>query len=282
MAIKRSKHEAQASKARLQMFEAKQELEVLKTARRNRDNRFALIVSASAIAVVVALQFGYFSFGPGASQATPSASKDVLALPSKTFAQNATWSGKIWMNASKLEISIDGNNAPQAASNFIYLAGKKFYDGTTCHRLTNKGVFILQCGDPNGDGTGGPGYSFGPIENAPNLQTITQNGQAMKAGLYKAGTIAMARQGNNGESQGSQFFIVYKDSYFSNDQAGGYTVFGKVTMGLTSLAGEVAKGITDGANDGKPLGRFLIRSVDMNNTPESASPSPTKKSAGKK
>ena len=284
LAIKRSKHEAQASKARLQMFEAKQELEVLKTARRNRDNRFALIISASVVAVVVALQFSYFSFGPGAGKVTPSATKDTLALPAATLAQNATWSGNIWMNSKKLPITVDGAKAPQGVSNFIYLADQHFFDGTMCHRLTNKGVFILQCGDPKGDGTGGPGYSFGPIENAPKLTTTTVNGQSMKAGLYKAGTIAMARQSNNASSQGSQFFIVYKDSYFPNDSVGGYTVLGTITAGLNSLNSEIAKGIVGDTNDGKPKGRFALQSVDFKLKPDTASatPTPTKSAGAKK
>ena len=75
---------------------------------------------------------------------------------------------------------------------------------------------MLQCGDPNGDGTGGPGYTFGPIENVP------------KDGVYPAGTIAMANAGQP-DSQGSQFFIVYKDTTLPR---GGYTVFGQVTSGL--------------------------------------------------
>src|SRR5438067_82816 len=79
------------------------------------------------------------------------------------------------------------------------LTQQGFYTGLTCHRLTVKSLYVLQCGDPNGDGSGGPGYSFGPIENAP------------KDGVYPAGTIAMANTGQP-NSQGSQFFLVYKDT----------------------------------------------------------------------
>ena len=71
---------------------------------------------------------------------------------------------------------------------------------------------MLQCGDPNGDGTGGPGYEFGPVENAP------------KNGIYRTGVIAMARASAE-NSQGSQFFIVYGTSNFGPGT--GYTVFGE-------------------------------------------------------
>ena len=89
---------------------------------------------------------------------------------------------------------------------------------------------MLQCGDPTGTGTGGPGYSYGPVENAP------------KDDVYPAGTVAMARQGGNGNSMGSQFFLVYKDSTIPSDAAGGYTVFGKITGGLTRLEKVAAGG----------------------------------------
>ena len=100
---------------------------------------------------------------------------------------------------------------------------------------------MLQCGDPAGDGTGGPGYSYGPVENAP------------ADSVYPAGTIAMARQQQNGYSQGSQFFIVYEDTTLTPDEAGGYTVVGRVTSGLDELkAGVTDAGTADGGTDGAP------------------------------
>jgi peptidyl-prolyl cis-trans isomerase B (cyclophilin B) len=117
-----------------------------------------------------------------------------------------------------------------------------------CHRLTTAGIFVLQCGDPTatpGDennGTGGPGYSYGPVENAP------------KNDVYPAGTIAMARQGNKGSSMGSQFFLVYKDSPIPHDSAGGYTVMGKIIGGL-DVVEKVAAGGT--AQDGTAPARAI-------------------------
>jgi peptidyl-prolyl cis-trans isomerase B (cyclophilin B) len=141
------------------------------------------------------------------------------------------------VNTTKLSISLTGKKAPQAVANFVDLAGTGFYSGLTCHRLTTSGIYVLQCGDPNGDGSGGPGYTFGPLENVP------------KDGVYPAGTIAMAR-GTATNSQGSQFFIVYKDSKLP---APGYTVFGEVTGGLSALKSAItSKGTANGSTDGAP------------------------------
>jgi peptidyl-prolyl cis-trans isomerase B (cyclophilin B) len=120
------------------------------------------------------------------------------------------------------------------------LNSKNFYKDISCHRLTTAGIFVLQCGDPNGDGSGGPGYNWGPIENAPADD------------VYKEGVLAMARVGGDGSSMGSQFFIVYQDSTIPSDAAGGYTVFGKITKGLSGLDPVIKAGTADGSGDGKP------------------------------
>lgn len=266
MSSKRNKHEEHAAKARLQMFEAKQELEVIKQVRRSRDNRISVLVAAGALIAVIALQAVYFSFGPGKISATVKASTSPSAsgqysLPSAGLAQGKNWNGTLNINSYAVEISLDGAKAPQATSNFIYLASKGFFNNTPCHRLTTSGVYILQCGDPTGTGTGGPGYSFGPIENAPALSTVP--GQSLKAGFYPAGTIAMARRSGDAKSMGSQFFIVYKDSYFPNDSVGGYTIFGKITKGLSALDPIIAAGVSNGQTDGKPKQSISIASASI-------------------
>jgi peptidyl-prolyl cis-trans isomerase B (cyclophilin B) len=210
-------------------------------------------VAGIAAVVIVALAVGtqllYFSAGPGAAKASSSASPSSSAatVPPKTLAEDRTWTGTLTINDVPLGVSLDGAAAPQAVSSTVSLVQKKFYDGLTCHRLTNGGFYVLQCGDPNGDGSGGPGYSYGPIENAP------------ADNVYKAGTIAMARQGNNAQSQGSQFFIVYEDTTIPSDQAGGYTVIGHVTSGLDELKKQVTdKGIEGGKTDGAPAVKTTI------------------------
>jgi peptidyl-prolyl cis-trans isomerase B (cyclophilin B) len=157
------------------------------------------------------------------------------------------------INGIPLGVSLDGHLAPQAVSSTIDLSVAGFYNQLSCHRLTTSGIFVLQCGDPSGDGTGGPGYTYGPVENAPADD------------LYAAGTIAMARKGGDVASMGSQFFIVYKDSVIPSDAAGGYTVIGHVTSGLDRLIAEVTdKGVAGGAADGQPAIAVVIGSLTLN------------------
>jgi peptidyl-prolyl cis-trans isomerase B (cyclophilin B) len=150
-----------------------------------------------------------------------------------------------------LSLELDGANAPQATANFISLAQAGYFEDISCHRLVTQGIYVLQCGDPSGDGTGGPGYNFGPIENAPAND------------LYTQGTLAMARRGGDGSSMGSQFFIVYQDSTIPSDEAGGYTVFGKVTSGLDAVQAIAAAGTADGSTDGKPAAEVKLSNVSV-------------------
>jgi peptidyl-prolyl cis-trans isomerase B (cyclophilin B) len=113
------------------------------------------------------------------------------------------------------------------------------------------GIYVLQCGDPSGDGTGGPGYNWGPIENAP------------EADLYTEGALAMARRGGDDSSMGSQFFIVYQDSTIPSDAVGGYTIFGSITGGLDAVKAIAEAGTIDGSSDSSPLDEVLISSVSV-------------------
>jgi peptidyl-prolyl cis-trans isomerase B (cyclophilin B) len=176
-----------------------------------------------------------------ATSETPAPSDNAAQVPDPSLAQDRTWTGQISLTQGDIGIELDGAAAPQAVANFVTLAGQGFFDKTKCHRLTTDGIYVLQCGDPEGTGMGGPGYSWGPIENAP------------ADNVYPAGTIAMARQGGNAYSMGSQFFIVYGDTTIPADAAGGYTVIGTVTGGLDELNSQItSKGVEGGASDGKP------------------------------
>jgi peptidyl-prolyl cis-trans isomerase B (cyclophilin B) len=160
--------------------------------------------------------------------------------PAGSTAQGKAWKVTMTTSCGPVVLELDGTAAPQAVASTVFLSQKKFYDGAPCHRLTTQGIFVLQCGDPTGKGTGGPGYSYGPIENAPKDDT------------YPAGTIAMARQGGNGESMGSQFFLVYKESQIPSDDAGGYTIMGKITEGLDIVQKIADGGASGGSGDGAP------------------------------
>ena len=142
-------------------------------------------------------------------------------VPDPAGAEGRTWQVSLDTSQGTIGLELDGENAPQATASFLHLAREGFYDGTGCHRLLPNS--LLQCGDPTATGTGGPGYSYGPIENAPQDD------------VYPPGTLAMARQAQNGESMGSQFFLVFNSVPLPADSAGGYTVFGHITEGLEIL-----------------------------------------------
>jgi len=251
---KQNDREARQARERLRAYQARQTVHEQKVKRRKRDNWIGGIAVIVIVALAIGTQLLFFA-KPSATSASASpspSSSSAAGVPSKSIAEGRTWTGDLTINGIKLGVSLDGAAAPQAVSSTISLAQKKFYDGLSCHRLTNGGFYVLQCGDPKGDGTGGPGYSYGPIENAP------------KDDKYPAGTLAMARQSGNASSQGSQFFIVYKDTTIPSDSAGGYTVIGKITSGLDTLVADVAdKGVQGGGTDGKPAMTTKIDSFTL-------------------
>ena len=236
---------SKAAQQRVKTYEVRSSLQDSKAGLKKRDNRVAVIAGFVALAIALGSQLGYSALhqtnsASASPTATPPVSTTTGKVPDKSLAQARSWQGSLKLNSGLVSFELDGKNAPQAVSNFISLVRSGFYNGVTCHRLTTSGIFVLQCGDPKGDGSGGPGYNFGPIENAP------------ASNVYQTGMLAMARVGGNGSSMGSQFFIVYKDSPIPADAAGGYTVFGKITGGLGVVQAIAAVG-TDGAGgDGKP------------------------------
>jgi serine/threonine protein kinase len=156
---------------------------------------------------------GGCTYSPDGRQGT----KDV-GTPPVTPRYNATSATTVHTNLGAIAIELNGKKAPCTVNSFAYLAGKNFYDNTRRHRLVTQGIKVLQCGDPTGTGTGGPGYEYAD-ENLPTprsgAQTVT----------YAKGTLAMANAGPG--TNGSQFFIVYGDSELPPN----YTIFGKVTGG---------------------------------------------------
>jgi peptidyl-prolyl cis-trans isomerase B (cyclophilin B) len=253
-----------AARQRLRSYTARQTVHRTQVQRRRRDNIIAGIALLAVIVLATVAQVLYFTAGPGIPAATPTASPSPTAsssaapqansgdVPSSSIAEGRTWTGDLTINGIPLAISLDGALAPQGVSSFISLSKSGFYNGLTCHRLTTGGFYVLQCGDPKGDGSGGPDYSYGPIENAP------------ADGVYPAGTIAMARQSGNAYSNGSQFFIVYRDTTIPADAAGGYTVLGTITSGLDQLNTAVtAVGVAGGSTDGAPAVPTTIDSITV-------------------
>ena len=135
------------------------------------------------------------------------------------------------------------SDAPKTVENFVTLANKGFYDKLVFHRVIKD--FMIQGGDPNGNGTGGPGYKF---EDELNPSTASY-----QAG-YKKGVVAMANAGPN--TNGSQFFIMLEDYPLPNN----YTIFGKVISGQNVV--DIIGGVKTGAND-KPLEPVVMEKVTV-------------------
>jgi peptidyl-prolyl cis-trans isomerase B (cyclophilin B) len=255
---------ARDERGRVRSYQARRAVHEHQKKRRVRDNLIAgggLIV---VLTLLVIAQVAYFDGGPGTpaatdtadSTATPTATtaagENSGAVPSSILAEGRTWTGTLTLNDVNLGIELDGALAPQGVSSTISLAQSGFYADLACHRLTTAGIFVLQCGDPAGDGSGGPDYSYGPVENAPADD------------VYPAGTLAMARQGGNGFSMGSQFFVVYDDTTIPSDAAGGYTVLGTVTSGLDELKAQITDaGTIDASTDGAPMVPTTITGITV-------------------
>lgn len=141
-------------------------------------------------------------------------------------------------NCGEIKIEADGVSAPLTVISMSYLANKGFFNKSPCHRLTTQGIFVLQCGDPSGTGSGGPAYTA-PDENLPRGI----------GNIYPAGSVAMANSGPG--TNGSQFFIVYDD----NSRLGpNYTLWGRVVKGLDIVKAVAARGSnnSNGPGDGAP------------------------------
>lgn len=146
-------------------------------------------------------------------------------------------------NYGKIVIETYNEDAPNTVKNFVTLADKGYYNGLTFHRVI-KG-FMIQGGDPNGNGTGGPGYKFD--------DELNPNTASYKAG-YKKGVVAMANAGPN--TNGSQFFIMHQDYPLPN----AYTIFGKVVEGQ-DVVDKIAN-VQTGAND-KPVSPVIMKTVSV-------------------
>ena len=146
-------------------------------------------------------------------------------------------------NYGKIVFETYDADAPNTTLNFVTLSNKGFYNGLTFHRVI-KG-FMIQGGDPNGNGTGGPGYKF-PDELNPNTASY-------KAG-YKKGVVAMANSGP--DTNGSQFFIMTADYPLPNK----YTIFGKVVSGQ-DVVDKIAN-LPTGAND-QPASPVIMKTVTV-------------------
>jgi peptidyl-prolyl cis-trans isomerase B (cyclophilin B) len=264
-------------------------------AERSRRARRWTAVGAAGAAVIAVAVVGYLVFGPGGStpaasptqsptapSATPSptasspaptstvqpaaavshctyisappAARRVGAPPATPDAK-ATYQVTIRTNRGNIVVDLAHDKAACTVNSFVYLAGKNYFSNTKCHRLTTSGIYVLQCGDPTGTGSGGPGYRF-----ANEVAGDNPTGSAD----FPAGTVAMAHS-NQASSNGSQFFLVYKDTTLPPD----YTPFGTISSGLAALQSVANAGVASSANgpgDGPPKESVIIESVSIKRT----------------
>lgn len=162
--------------------------------------------------------------------------------PAMTIDPKKSYTAFIKTSEGEMKAALFAGEAPLTVNNFTFLARECFYNNVKFHRIING--FMVQTGDPKGDGTGGPGYRF--------------NDEPVKR-PYKRGTLAMANAGPN--TNGSQFFIVHKD-YPLPPQ---YTIFGEVTDGLETLDKIATTPVTRSARgeNSVPSKEVLIQSVTI-------------------
>ncbi len=202
-----------------------------------------------ALITALAIIIGSVILGLGGQttpqEPTPEAAPAV-ELPNAGITESNKASITFTTNQGEIVIETTPSLAPLTVNAMAALAQKNYFDNTICHRLTTEGIFVLQCGDPTGTGTGGPGFNI-PDENLP--EAVENN--------YPAGTVAMANAGPG--TSGSQFFLVYQDTTLGPD----YTIWGSITSGLDILQTIASAGVVDGGADGAPLTGVTIESTKV-------------------
>jgi peptidyl-prolyl cis-trans isomerase B (cyclophilin B) len=266
---------------------------------RKRRQRNSIIGATIAVIVVVGAVVGIVTAvtSGGGKKATPAAAASAAPVscvwkpnpdPSSTAAPNGDISNTgtppasgephagtrdmtFNTNLGNIVVQLNLAKAPCTSESFTYLAGKKYFDNTSCHRLVNQttgsAFHVLQCGDPSGTGSGGPAYTFGD----ENLPTGAKN-------PYPKGVVAMANSGAN--TNGSQFFFVFGDTQLSAD----YTVFGTITSGLDVIQQVAAAGDDEAfasqAGGGHPKKALTFKTVTVGAVQAGASTAPSAGASG--
>lgn len=162
--------------------------------------------------------------------------------PEMMIDQNKQYQATMHTSEGDIVISLNAKETPITVNNFVYLAKSNFYDNTIFHRVIEG--FMIQGGDPRGDGTGSPGYRFDDEDFS---------------GKYTRGTIAMANSGPN--TNGSQFFIMHKDYGLQPN----YVIFGHVTSGM-DVVDKIASAKVKSSFSGEmstPVDPVVVKSVEI-------------------
>jgi peptidylprolyl isomerase len=177
------------------------------------------------------------------SASQPAAPKQWSTAPEMKIDQNKTYTARISTSLGDLEAQLYAKEAPLTVNNFVFLARESFYDNVKFHRVIKN--FMVQTGDPQGTGRGGPGYRF--VD-----EPVTMN--------YDKGTLAMANAGPN--TNGSQFFIVHGEDV-NQRLPKNYTIFGKVTSGIDVLDKIASVPVGGGGENSTPTQDVRISKVTI-------------------
>ena len=184
--------------------------------------------------------------------ATPSetATPFASAPPPMVIDPSADYSATIETDAGTMVVDLAAAETPTTVNNFVALAAAGYYEGVVFHRITEG--FVIQGGDPEGTGRGGPGYQF--EDELEYAQQVVEDND----GLYPRGTLAMANAGPN--TNGSQFFIVDADPGYAFPP--NYTIFGMVSEGLDTVDA-IAAGETTGPQNDMAVNPVAMTSVTI-------------------
>jgi cyclophilin family peptidyl-prolyl cis-trans isomerase len=221
-----------------------------KQARRGRLVRFAI---PAVILVAAAVFFSNRNGGDSAAKdqtvtaGAPCPPKAGVATRKTTFTKaprmcidtKKTYTAAVKTTKGDFTITLDPKRAPKTVNNFVFLARNKFYDGVKFHRIIPG--FVVQGGDPQGTGQGGPGYQF--ADELP------------KAGEYKIGSLAMANSGPN--TNGSQFFIITGPEGVALPAK--YSLFGQVTTGMDAVKALEAVGTPGAGTPSEEVSMISVR-----------------------
>ena len=189
--------------------------------------------------------------------AEPASKENTPPRTGKVPTEPATVSASLTTSQGNIGLQLDNAKSPCTVNSFASLAQQGYFNDTPCHRLTTSpSLSVLQCGDPTGQGTGGPGYEF--VNEYPTDQYPENDPGIQQPVLYPRGTLAMANAGPG--TNGSQFFLVYEDSQLPPQ----YTVFGTIDeTGLATLDKIGEAGVEGGASDGPPAQEVMIKTLAL-------------------